>query len=105
VEYPSLELSKCPFPFLDELRREQPVAKVAGRNLYLVTRYEDVLYVTRHPKLYANDTKRAFGIRHVSAGKFEDERHAKWRKLNSRFFTPSGACGLSSPWSPRSPTS
>jgi cytochrome P450 len=89
VGYPSLELCGCPFPFLDEVRREQPVAKVAGRNMYLVTRYEDVLHVTRHPELFSNDTKQAFGIKHVSAGKFDDERHAKWRKLNARFFTPS----------------
>src|SRR5690242_6501109 len=56
--------------------------------MYLVTRYDDVMHVTRHPELFSNDTKEAFGIRHVSAGKFDDEKHARWRKLNARYFTP-----------------
>jgi cytochrome P450 len=40
------------YPTYERLRSETPVYKVPGANLYVISRYDDVLYVLRHQELF-----------------------------------------------------
>lgn len=46
------QLDQDPYPIYARLRREAPVAWVPAVNLWLVTRADDVEYVTTHPELF-----------------------------------------------------
>ncbi len=46
-----------PYPMYRRLRDEAPVFHHARSNTWLVTRYEDVQYVFRHPELFSSDTR------------------------------------------------
>lgn len=50
------ETLEDPFPGLAQLRDAQPVYKVPDvpMELYMVTRYDDVEFVTKHPELFSN---------------------------------------------------
>src|SRR5689334_4115816 len=48
------EVMRCPYPFFERLRAEEPVAKLPDRDDYLVTRYEDVVAVSRRPDAFSN---------------------------------------------------
>lgn len=53
----SLEaLETDPHPILAELRREEPVAYVPSLDMWLVTRWEDVVFVCEHPELFTANT-------------------------------------------------
>ncbi len=72
-EWPSLDLMECPYPFYDALRREAPVYKFpGGGNQYLVSRWEDVVFVNEHPEIFeqgsANDLRVARGIPTTAEG-------------------------------------
>jgi cytochrome P450 len=43
-----------PFPFFETLRSGCPVCEVPERNVYLVTRREDIEYAALHPELFSN---------------------------------------------------
>lgn len=56
--FPSVEVAKCPFPFLDAVREETPVYEVPTRpGEYVVSRYEDIRYVLKHPELFSSAAK------------------------------------------------
>lgn len=46
------DLDRDPYPIYARLRNEEPVAYVPAVNLWLVTRAQDVEYVTTHPDLF-----------------------------------------------------
>ena len=46
------DLDRDPYPIYARLRKEAPVAYVPAVNLWLVTRAEDVEFVTTHPDLF-----------------------------------------------------
>jgi cytochrome P450 len=48
------EMLECPFPFFKEMRASAPVVKLPGREAFLVTRREDIEYVTLHPELFSS---------------------------------------------------
>ena len=52
--FPSQEVTACPFPFYEALRREAPVYKYPGREDYLLSRREDILHVLTHPEIFSN---------------------------------------------------
>lgn len=52
--YPSPEIFECPYPFFKALHDESPVYRVPGTDDFLVTRYDDVVFVTRNPDLFSN---------------------------------------------------
>jgi cytochrome P450 len=52
IEWPSIELVECPFPYYERLRGEAPVMKYPGRNQYLLSRWEDIIYVAEHPEIF-----------------------------------------------------
>lgn len=46
----------CPYPIFERLRHEAPVAWVDDIESFVVTRYEDVTYVLKHPELFSSST-------------------------------------------------
>jgi cytochrome P450 len=52
-EYPSHEVVTCPYPFYSALREQAPVHQLPNGD-YLVSRWEDLVYVARHPELFSN---------------------------------------------------
>lgn len=53
---PSADVSKCPYPAYWKLREEAPVHNVPGTNDYVISRYEDVMFVLRHPESFSSVT-------------------------------------------------
>jgi cytochrome P450 len=43
-----------PYPHYAELRKHAPVHRLEGPGFYLVSRYEDVLFVVKHPELFSS---------------------------------------------------
>jgi len=57
VVLPSREVAKCPFPVYEALREGDPVHEVPGRKgEYLISRYEDIVFVLRNPELFSSVT-------------------------------------------------
>jgi cytochrome P450 len=53
-DYPSMAHAECPFPVLEQIRAEGSVHRIGDRDRFLVSHYEDVDYVFRHPELFSN---------------------------------------------------
>lgn len=51
--YPSPELVECPYPFYAALRDEAPVHRLPNGD-FVVSRWEDVVHIDRHPELFSN---------------------------------------------------
>ncbi|MGI9053634.1 MAG: cytochrome P450 [Ilumatobacteraceae bacterium] len=45
---------RCPHPFFDRIRDEQPVMYVPEIECWLVTRYADIVHVARHPEVFSS---------------------------------------------------
>lgn len=52
-EYPSPEVVTCPYPFYAALREQAPVHQLPNGD-YLISRWEDLVHVARHPELFSN---------------------------------------------------
>jgi cytochrome P450 len=52
-QYPSPEVIECPFPFYGALREADPLYQLPTGE-YMVSRYEDIVHVARHPELFSN---------------------------------------------------
>jgi cytochrome P450 len=91
------------YPTYEVLRAEAPVFQVPGMQMYVLTRYEDIQHVVRHPELYANgagdgspliadrDAQRIYeeeGWRHIVPLSTDPPVHRKYRALVDPFFTP-----------------
>ena len=48
------EALKCPYPHFDRLREEQPVVFVPEIECFLVTRYDDIVAISRHPEVFSS---------------------------------------------------
>ena len=48
------ESLKCPYPAFDRLREEQPVVFVPEIECFLVSRYDDIVHISRHPELFSS---------------------------------------------------
>jgi cytochrome P450 len=59
----SPETAECPFPFYEAMRNECPVYQVPGAGFFIVSRFEDVLHVLRHPEIFSS--KSGPGLRPV----------------------------------------
>jgi len=44
------DVLRCPYPVLDRLREEQPVVFVPEIECFLVSRYDDIVQIARHPE-------------------------------------------------------
>jgi len=56
LHYPSSTGAECPYPVYDYWRSEEPVYLIPGRHpaTFVVSRYEDVRFVARHPELFSS---------------------------------------------------
>src|ERR671933_1502829 len=77
------ELERDPYPIYKRLRAEEPVSYVESVGLWLVTRWDDVVYVDKTPDLFTGETKpstleRTFG-RNLLAS--EGEYHDRIRSI------------------------
>lgn len=45
--YPSAEIQQCPYPFYEALRSAAPVYRIPDSNVYMISRYSDVLTAIR----------------------------------------------------------
>ena len=50
----SIEMRADPYPHYAELRAHAPVHRLEGPGFYLISRYEDVHNVLRHPELFSS---------------------------------------------------
>jgi cytochrome P450 len=92
------------YPTYDVLREEAPVYLVPGTSMYVLTRYEDIQHVVRHPELYANgagggggspmlvddEARRIYeekGWRRIVPLSTDPPVHRKYRALVDPFFT------------------
>jgi cytochrome P450 len=71
------------------LREHEPVRWSEPDNLWLVTKFEDVAYVSKHQELFTSE----FGVRPGTPAKIGlidegEPRHSKLRRLINRGFTP-----------------
>jgi cytochrome P450 len=88
--YPSWEHSECPFPLFAQLRDERPVHRVPGRDEFLVTRHEDLTYVTSHPELFSSTPDGVPWSPGWSETMIAQDppEHTNVRKVIQRSFTP-----------------
>jgi cytochrome P450 len=103
------EVLADPHPYYSRMRLETPVFKVPGRNLYLITRHDDITVALADPHTFSNrfvspglalgdgspeiqeelDTIRARGYPVIPTLLTNDPpSHTRYRKLVSRAFTP-----------------
>ena len=55
ITYPSREGAECPYPLFTQWREQAPVHEVPDRpGMFVVSRYEDVRFVARHPELFSS---------------------------------------------------
>jgi cytochrome P450 len=95
-----------PFDRYRQLRTEAPVFHVERTDLYYVTRFEDVMHVTRHPEIFSNATRvgehdlrrpepelmdvMKGGWEHVDTLQTADDpEHARYRRFMVPYFTAS----------------
>jgi cytochrome P450 len=55
-QFPSDEVTKCPYPFYEALRNEAPIYKYPGRNDFLLSRRKDIMVALTNPKIFSNRT-------------------------------------------------
>jgi cholest-4-en-3-one 26-monooxygenase len=74
------------------MREHDPVYRDEKNNLWVVTKYEDVSYVERHPELFCSEKgvrPKGGGADSLSIVSMDDPEHARQRRMVSRGFTPS----------------
>ena len=59
VTYPSVEGAECPYPVYDLLRSDARVYRLPGTNRFLVSRYDDIVHVLRHPDIFSSVRSRS----------------------------------------------
>jgi cytochrome P450 len=79
-EYPSHEVVTCPYPFYSALREQSPVHRLPSGD-YLVSRWEDLVHVAKHPELFSN------AIGHVNPG-FDEATAARAEEEGGTVMTP-----------------
>ena len=90
------------FPTYQRLRDDAPIHQVAGTNLFVVTRYEDVLWVLRHQDIFptggtltrhqrARDVYEEKGWPRITPLSVNPPEHRWYRSLVDRFFDGEGA--------------
>ena len=91
------EFYENPFPYYAALRAESPVKRLPD-GTYLVTRYDDVEFVYKNPKIFSSDKKQEFGAKYGAAPLFEHHTtslvfndppfHTRVRRLINGALTP-----------------
>jgi cholest-4-en-3-one 26-monooxygenase len=77
-----------PFPVYAALRREDPVHWDAKNEVWVLSRYADVVHVSKNPQIFCS----RFGVTRedtpISIVTMDDPKHSQLRRLISRGFTP-----------------
>jgi cytochrome P450 len=91
------EFYENPFPYYAALRAESPVKRLPD-GTYFVTRYDDVEFVYKNPKIFSSDKKQEFGAKYADAPLFEHHTtslvfndppfHTRVRRLINGALTP-----------------
>jgi cytochrome P450 len=74
------------------MREHDPVHRDEKNNLWVITKYEDVSFVERHPELFCSEKgvrPKGGGADSLSIVSMDDPEHVRQRRLVSRGFTPS----------------
>lgn len=50
------EVQRCPFPLIARLHAEAPVYRDPMTGFLVISRYDDIVYVSQHPELFSNTT-------------------------------------------------
>lgn len=50
------DVQRCPFPLMAKLRSTAPVYRDPITNFLVISRYDDIVYVSQHPELFSNTT-------------------------------------------------
>ena len=89
------ELETEPDPVLARLRREAPVAFVPALDMWLVTRWDDVVYVDDHPELFTAATQPSFLARALGPNMLTSDPPAltRLRDIMLPPFQPGGRSG------------
>ncbi|WAS95395.1 cytochrome P450 [Nannocystis punicea] len=98
-----------PYPLYARLRDQAPVFKLDPPGLWVVSRYEDVLFVLRHPELFSSsrravletlrDPRLEDSVKTMLSGSIigaDPPDHARLRKLINAAFTPRAIAALES---------
>lgn len=90
IVVPSVEVARCPYEAYASLRRDAPVHLVPGRDEWVLSRHEDVVFALRHPEIFSNEgpTERAVPTSSRSILNTDPPAHKEQRRLASRSFTP-----------------
>lgn len=83
-------LNANPYPIYKKLRREAPVCWVDSVNRWLVTRYEDIVFVDSHPELFTAMERDSLQTRVMGRTmiRMDGEEHARLRKICEEPFRP-----------------
>lgn len=95
------ETVECPYPFYAALRSEAPVHLVPNAGFYIVSRYDDILQVLKHPDLFSSNSGPGLGkvdaeIEAIYAGGYarpntllsnDPPDHMRYRSLVNKAFT------------------
>jgi cytochrome P450 len=88
---PTLYVRGVAHDVFDHLRAEDPVHWDDVNNIWVVTKYDDVGYVERHPELFCSGRgirPKGGGAGNLSIVSLDDPEHARQRRIVSRGFTP-----------------
>jgi len=55
------EVQQCPFPLIKKLHESHPIYLDPGTGFYVVSRYDDIVYISAHPELFSNKTSIIIG--------------------------------------------
>jgi cytochrome P450 len=101
IRYDSEDVQTCPFPAYRAMRETGPVYRLPGSEVYLITRYEDVLEAFKRPDLFSSHRPSLASDPEISAvlakgypteptlTTQDPPKHTAYRKLIKGWFTAS----------------
>ncbi len=89
------DLERHPEPVLAQLRAEEPVSWVPAMEMWLVTRWDDVVYMEEHPELFSAATEPSFLARTLGDNMLtcDPPEHTRLQTILQPPFTPGGRSG------------
>jgi cytochrome P450 len=86
----SPEVADAPHAAYRMLREQCPVAKgdLAGHDVVLISRYEDVLYALRHPEVFTSQTGLGLGEQPLLPLEVDPPVHTQYRRILNPQFVP-----------------
>jgi cytochrome P450 len=82
--FPSAETLECPYPFYAALRREAPVYQPPGQDVFLVSRWKDIVYTVEHPEVFSYARAPEASLGHLPQSTADGSPPASGCSLSSR---------------------